>query len=213
MTCAHKILGSEPVEVYLDQCQVRNTLVENQHVHVPPTPGETKALMAYLDDRNLEAAIVGSVGVLHYVKDTGKFRPTVDLDVFVHTTTLQLRRLEPPAGWKVDLESPGVASWISPTGGYVDFMTAGHIFPGGSRTPDRVTVDKSSGKYPVAVAADLFKLKLNSMREKDLSDMITLARALGGVPDDLGPLNQTQKENLDLARQWFKLRPTGGYRE
>jgi hypothetical protein len=215
MSTVARILGHDPVSAYLRQCQVRNTLAESQDVHVPPTPDESKELLSYLKQMGVEAAVVGSVGVLHYVKDASKFRPTVDLDIFVQMTADKFRKVQPPRGWSVDKASPGVISWISPSGGYVDFMTAGHTFPGGSRTPSRVDVDPSSKEYPIATAVDIFRMKLNSMREKDLSDMISLARAIGGVPSEkqLGQLNQTQKENLQLIQQWFKLRPTGGYGE
>lgn len=215
MSTVAKILGQDPVTRYLRQCQVRNTLAESEGVHVPPTPEETKQLLTYLKQVGVEAAVIGSVGVLHYIKDPSKFRPTVDLDMFVQMTAANFRKVKPAPGWSVDKASPGVISWISPSGGYVDFMTTGHEFPGGSRTPSRVSVDPSSKEYPVATAVDIFKMKLNSMREKDLADMISLARAIGGVPSDkqLGPLNQTQKENLQLVQQWFKLRPQGGYGE
>jgi hypothetical protein len=75
-------------------------------------------------------------------------------------------------------------------------------------------VDTSYG-YPVVKWLDLMRLKLNSMRSKDLTDLIALVRKLGKVPTraELGPLNQTQRENLDMIDQWFKVRPMGGYGE
>jgi hypothetical protein len=213
MSIADSIIGNDPIHRYLRQCRVRNTLVENDKVHVPPAPDEVQDLLKYLKTNGVSAAIVGSVGVLHYVKDEANFRPTVDLDIFVHKTAEDFRKISPPQGWSIDKASPGVISWISPSGGYVDFMTSGHEFPGGSRTPSRIAVDPSSKDYPVATAVDLFKLKLNSMREKDVTDLIGLARAIGGIPSEqqLGRLNQTQRENLQLVQQWFKIRPTGKY--
>jgi hypothetical protein len=213
MSIVGSILGQEPVTRYLGQCRIRNALIEKQNVSVPPTPEEAKGLLSYLKQNGVEAAVVGSVGVLHYVRDETNFRPTVDLDLFVQMTAEQFRKVQPPRGWSVDRAAPGVISWISPSGGYVDFMTAGHEFPGGHRGPKRVSVDPSSKEYPVASAIDIFRMKLDSMREKDLSDMISLARAIGGVPTDkqLGQLNQTQSENLGMVRQWFQLRPTGTY--
>ena len=211
-----ELIGGTPIDAYLRQCQVRNTLVEGeQGTHVPPTPDETKYLLGYLKKLGIETVIVGSVGVLHYVKDTRAYRPTVDLDLFVKISHKEMQAIVPPMGWKHDLASPGVISWVSPTGGYVDFMTSGHVFPDGNTTPKSVAPDPSSKEYPVAKAVELFRLKLNTMREKDLSDLMSLARALGRVPSDkeLGPLNQTQEENLSLIRQWYKIRPSGKYGE
>ena len=50
--------------------------------------------------------------------------------------------------------------------------------------------------------------QLNSMRAKDLTDLISLAKAQGRAPTpaELGPLNATQKENLGLINQWLALR-------
>lgn len=197
---------------YLARCQARNTLSEAETAtHVPPTAVEVKTLLAYLRKAGITATIVGSVGVLHHLKNSAEeFRPTVDLDLFVPITQEVLRRVSPPKGWNVDRASVGVVSWISPGGGYVDFLTAGHEFPGGTRTPRTIASDPGSDPdYPVATPVELFRLKLNSMRTKDISDLVSLARAQGRVPTDqeMGKLNDTQRENLDLVRTWFKLRP------
>lgn len=192
---------------YLDQCRVRNGLVESE-THVPPTADEARALMAYLNAKGLNAMVVGSVGVLHHLRGTpeeGAFRPTVDLDVFVRAPDTRLREIGPPEGWTVDAESIGVVSWISPSGGYVDFLTSGHQFPSGERVPASLEQDPKFGKeLPVAHAFELFKLKLSSMRAKDLTDLLSLAKARGlPVLSKLGKLNDTQRENYGLIRQWL----------
>jgi hypothetical protein len=196
------------VSDYLNQCGVL-ALVERENVHTPPTAGEVKALIAYLRAKGIKPVIVGSVAVFHHLKtDTKKFRPTVDLDIFVDKK-LPL----PPSGWKRDPASPGLESWISPSGGYVDFMQKGHEFPSGERNPDSVETHLDSPQdYPVAAPIEMLKMKLNSMREKDLADAMALVRALGSVPDLKG-LNQTQRENLGLVKQWFRLRPQAAYGE
>lgn len=197
---------------YLTRCQSRNVLAEGETAtHVPPTAAEVRALLSYLRAAGVAPTIVGSVGVLHHLRNSSEeFRPTVDLDLFVPVSHEILRRLPPPKGWKVDRESIGVISWISPGGGYVDFLTSNYEFPGGERTPRAVATDPGSDPdYPVASPVELFRLKLNSMRTKDVSDLVSLARSLGKVPTDqeLGRLNDTQRENLELVRTWFKLRP------
>lgn len=210
------LLGRSPIDSYLEQCQVRNVLVESEvTTHVPPDSGETKSLLAYLSGLGIDAVIVGSVGVLHHVKDQKNYRPTVDLDLFVRLGEKEMAHIRPPEGWKRDTTAPGVISWVSPKGGYVDFLTAGQAFSDGAVNPLTVEVDPSSKDYPVAQAVELFRMKLKTMRDKDMSDAMSLARALGGVPTDeeLGDLTQTQEENLGLVRQWYKMRPTGRYGE
>ena len=211
-----KLFSSDnSVAAYLTQCRVRNPLVEDKDAHVPPTPEETKALIAYLKSKGLKPAIVGSVGILKHlgndIDPQRDFRPTVDLDVWVTKVP------EPPAGWKRDRASIGVASWISPSGGYVDFLEAGHEFEGGVGVPKSIDYDvtSASSDFPVAHWVTILKMKLNSMRSKDLSDSMSLVRRMGRVPTtkELGKLTQTQKENLDLLAQWYKIRPSGKYGE
>lgn len=183
-----------------------DTLVD----HVPPTPDEIRELVAYLRSKGCNPVIIGSAAIFHHLEVAPhQFRPTSDLDIFVH------RKLPPLLpGWKLDTSSPGVTCWISPSGGYVDFMDASHRFPSGEKNPKSVGLEESSPEhYPVAKKFDLLKLKLNSMREKDLFDAIAFCRQTGGVPDAkaLGPLNTTQRENLETIRQWVAARPEGGY--
>lgn len=199
---------------YLRQCRVRG-LSEDADVHVPPTKDEVSSLIRYLRGQNLDPKIIGSVGILHHMGNVDvrrDFRPTVDLDVFVSGDPGK-----PPPGWTRDPEAPGVISWISPTGGYVDFMTPGHEFPSGERGPKTVTTHEPSKDtdYPVAHAHELLKLKLNSMRSKDIADALALVRKLGYVPElsALGKLNPQQKDNYGLLKQWFELAPTGRYGE
>ena len=169
-------------------------------------------MISHLKQNGVDAAVIGSVGVLHHLQGTPEaetFRPTVDLDVFVKTSILRLQRLKPPTGWQVDRESVGVVSWISPSGGYVDFLAAGQTFPSGERVPSQIQVHAAVAPdlLPFASVRDLFKLKLNSMRAKDLTDLLALAKSTGRppTPAELGTLNATQRENLDLINQWLTL--------
>lgn len=202
------------IDRYLRDCQFVSPLAESASTtHTPPTPSEVRDLFDYLAGKGVAATIIGSVAVMHYLKDGHEFRPTNDLDLFVPVSDDVISRIEPPPGWARDRTSPGVPSWISPGGGYVDFMAAGHMFPGGSRLQRNVQTDPTSGLYPVATPADLFRLKLNSYRDRDTIDLVSLARAIGGVPSDaaLGALDDTASENLAQIRQWLKLRPSGAY--
>lgn len=208
-------LFDSQIETYLNQCRVINGLVEKSGVHVPPTADETRDLMAYLRSKGLKPAIVGSVGILKHlgpnIDPRIDFRPTVDLDVWVTKVP------PPPPGWRQDREAIGVASWISPSGGFVDFMQAGDELDAGVTVPHAIEYDKESATsdMPVAHQLTILKMKLNSYREKDLSDSIALIRAMGKMPSaaQLGKLTQTQRDNFDLISQWFQLRPHGKYGE
>lgn len=202
---------SSCVEEYLQQCRVKNPLVENASTSVPPTKQEVDFLMSYLGKQGLEPALAGSVGLLHHLGGASakSFRPTFDLDVWVNRAPGS-----PPSGWRRDPESLGVVSWISPSGGIVDFMSPGHKFPGGEKLPHTVDIDRSFD-YPVVGWKNLMLMKLNSVRDKDIADLMALVRKLGKVPSDseLGKLNPTQKDNLGLIRQWYGIAPSGGYGE
>jgi len=210
--------GQDRITAYLAQCRVvEESDIENDPdaPHFPPSKDEVVGLVKYLRAQGANPLVVGGVGVLSYLKGVDPrrgFRPTTDLDLWVDFVPKEL-----PSGWAVDRESPGTPSWISPTGGYVDFITPGREFPGGERSPKSIDHDPETfyTEFPVASWLSIFRLKLNSVREKDLADSIALVRSMGRVPapTELGKLNGTQRENLDLIQQWFKLRPVGNYGE
>jgi len=196
---------SSRVEDYLAQCAVRSLQEDETTAHVPPTPEEARQLIGYLRGKGVNPTVVGSAAVFHHLQGTSvrDFRPTVDLDLHIDK-----KLPPPPQGWRRDPEAPGVDSWISPTGGYVDFVAKGHRFPGGDSPMPGVKTHKSSTpEFPVAEPEDIIRMKLNSMREKDISDTVTLVKALGdpGILDRLGKLNGTQRENLTLVRQWVAM--------
>lgn len=209
---ARSLVGSSNLRKYLAQCRVRTAGEEG--VTVPPSSDEVQELLAYLKDFGVTGVIVGSAAILKHLGDQGEldvskdFRPTSDLDIFINRSLPK----NPPPGWSVDKEAIGVPSWISPTGGYVDFLQAGMEFPGGRKNPSKIGIDESVSDLPVADVPSIFRLKLNSERNKDLMDIIALARKTG-VPKDLGKLNQQQKENLQMVEQWLKYKPSGNYGE
>lgn len=189
---------------YLAQCSIRALQEEEAGVHTPPTPDEARQLIDYLRGKGLKPAVVGSAAVFHHLANTSvkDFRPTVDLDIHVD------KKLPPILpGWRRDPEAIGIDSWISPTGGYVDFLAKGHRFVGGGATPSVKVSRSSTAEYPVAEPEDVIRMKLNSMREKDVSDVVTLVKAMGDptILDRLGRLNRTQAENLVLVKQWVAM--------
>ena len=203
----------ERIAAYLAQCRVVS-LHENE-THVPPTGEETTGLIRHLRAAGSNPLVIGSVGVLNYLRHVDPklgFRPTVDLDLWVDS--LPESR---PHGWTIDLESIGVPSWVSPSGGHVDFLLPGQDMPSGTKTPSRLDPDPASAgsDFPVASWTSLLKLKLNSVREKDFADSIALVRAQGYVPtpQELGQMTRAQRENYEMLVQWFNIRPHGNYGE
>ena len=196
---------------YLNQCGVRG-LTESGSVNHPPTAEEFLEVVSYLKFHGVTSAVIGSSAVVYHIKTSVKdYRPTVDLDLWVN------RKLPaPPAGWYRDPQSIGIDSWISPTGGTVDFLKAGHRFPSGSVVPSKIDfVVSDDGKFNVAKLVEVFKLKLDSEREKDMLDCVVIARSLGYVPSarELGVLTDQQVETLNMVQAWVNARPHGGWGE
>jgi hypothetical protein len=112
----------------------------------------------------------------------------------------------PPNGWRRDGKSIGVISWISPMGGYVDFLIAGQNFPDNNKNLKKIGKDPESEKMgcPVADVLSVFLLKLNTYRNKDLQDLINLALKIG-IPKEIERqvLNPTQKDNLTIIKLWL----------
>lgn len=201
------LTGSYRLKRYIGACRTRTAL--ETEPEVPPTMEEIESIMEYLRQEGCKPTIVGSAAIAFHLgpdADTD-FRPTSDLDIFVKGVLPP-----PPVGWRADPQALGVPSWISPTGGHVDFLPAGHEFPGGRKNPSDIGQDTSVSTLPVSDVASIFRLKLNSERNKDLMDLVALARKTG-IPETLGKLNAQQRENLDFLRIWLQHRPTGNYGE
>lgn len=188
------------IDIYLDQCRVL-ALTESETT-VPPSPAETRVLVKYLFKMGLAPVIVGSVAVVHYLTGPVKAsrRPTKDLDMYVRTLPGA-----PPPGWKRDESSIGVTSWISPSGGYVDFLVAGDILATGDKIPSKVKLGPTSDRgYPVIDVFDLIKMKISTQRGDDVMDAVRLVRSMGRIPDvkELGHLTREQQENWEYVRIW-----------
>jgi len=216
MTTAKQLIDTAQnqarVAAYLAQCRVVG-LNENESL-MPPTAEETTELIKFLQAAGSNPLVIGSVGVLSHLRSVDPnlgYRPTVDLDLWVTRLPATL-----PPGWSRDPEAIGVPCWISPSGGRVDFLMPSQALPG-SKTPRALEPDESTAgtDFPVASLTSILRLKLNSVREKDLADAIALVRAHQRVPsrEELGGLNTTQRENYELLGQWFKYRPHGNYGE
>lgn len=195
---------------------------------IPPTPQEIEQLMIFLQNKELDPIIVGSVAINKHLQasfnkpkpnsfqnvkeldlviknnslnEIQAFRTTVDIDFFISKTIPNFL-----PGWQRDKNSIGVLSWISPSGGIVDFLIAGQRFPNNSSTPLTLGKDPESVKMgcPIADLKSLFLMKLNSDRDKDFLDLLVLARTLG-IPNDLNKqsLNSNQREQLSTLQLYL----------
>lgn len=191
---------------YLSQCQKRNPFVEEErYTNIPPTSKELEQLISYLSEKDVDPVIIGSIAVIKHLKLTTEdihartFRPTQELDLLISK-----KLPDPPPGWHCNEEIREISSWISPTGGYVEFLMAQDMLP----KNDKIEKDPESIAMgcPVADLLTLFKLKLNSSREKDLADLMSLARRVG-IPQEVDKhlWNDIQMKNLELLRLWAKL--------
>jgi hypothetical protein len=182
--------------------------IQLEESHYPPSAREMEILIEYLQSEGVDPIIVGSVAIVKHLNqkiinssEASTYRRTEDLDLFI-----KKQIPKPPIGWRIDRAAIGVVSWISPSGGYVDFLIAGQNFPDNSKNPMNIGKDPESVKMgcPIADVLSLFIMKLNSFREKDMTDLLTLSLKLG-IPNELErqALNHTQRENLSLLKMWL----------
>lgn len=193
------------IDTYLKHCR---SDIEKGKQHIPPTTREIDNLISYLNEKDLNPIIVGSLAIVQHLNfslqelEREDFRPTEDIDIFVSSLPHA-----PPSGWRRDYQSIGVISWISPSGGYVDFLEAGQKFPDSQKNLTKVKKDPNSENMglPTADLSSLFQLKLNSSRVKDIQDLIFLSERVG-IPDEIEKknLNELQKENLAFIRLWLE---------
>lgn len=215
MTLSMAPKGWTSIRDYLDYCRVKNGLIEGETSSMPPTPHEAAWLMTYLRQRHVNPKVVGGVAVVgHMAKLNRKdVRPTYDLDVWVDRVPSN-----PPEGWRRDPASVGVTSWISPSGGTVDFLTPGHEYVHG-KNPSKIDLDTSILSFPVATWQDLMRMKLMAMRSKDIPDLVALYRV--GVSrlgrnvtlTDIGlKVRGDEADNFDLIQRLYQAEPEANYR-
>lgn len=190
---------------YLLQCRTYNPLLESEEITpVPPTSRELEMLVSYLLKNGVDFAIVGSVAVARYLELTKEdihlrnFRPTHSLEVLI-TNTLP----SPPKGWRLDEES---MRWFSLKNSHVRFVMSADIFPQEERNIGKDPESVAMG-CPVADLLTLFKMKLNSDRVKDMSELVTLIRKVG-FPDNLESQlwSANQVKRLELIKNGLKFR-------
>lgn len=188
---------------FLEVSRIRNPFVEfEQSVKIPPTHQELEELVSILQRADLDPIIVGTLAVIKYLSVTPEdlqarvYRPIQTID-FVIAKDLPA----PPLGWKCDQET---RSWISSEGGHVNFFLIGDLF----------SEERNMGKdlesvemdCPIADVESLFLMKLSTRRERDIGDLMMLAKKVG-IPQDIHEKlwNSTQQKNLEFLKHWVRL--------
>lgn len=188
---------------YLSFCQKRNPLIDPERIlHIPPLGNELEELMIYLCSRGVKPVIGGTLAVVKHLKLSSEeikahdFRPIHKIDLFFSNELPP-----PPKGWQVDKKSTALISWISPLNGCVEFLKMNNTNELGK------DLESIEAGCPVIDIKTLFKMKLDSNRQRDLFDLLSLALVVG-IPVDLEEelLNETQRRNLEAIKLWIKFR-------
>jgi len=193
---------------FLHECQIRNPFIaEGQKVSIPPKSEEVEELILYLQHNHVDPIIIGTIAVIKHLKITDEdiharlFRPTHALELFITKDPPK-----PPEGWLIVNES-NVLSWLSPSGGCVHFLEGKTLTE--PTCPYKIEKDLESELMgcPVANVRTIFLMNLNSDREKDIAELMSLAQRVG-LPKDLNEqsLNSKQIKNLKFLKMWIKLR-------
>lgn len=108
----------------------------------------------------------------------------------------------PPCGWKYAQEPK---SWISHENGNVNFFLISDFF-----AQDRnIGKDSESVEMdcPIADVESLFLMKLSTRKERDVGELMMLAKKVGVPPDIHKKIwNCTQQKNLEFLIHWASIR-------
>lgn len=196
---------------FLVESRVRNPFVEyEQLIKIPPTAGELEELISFLQKNYLNPVIMGTLAVMKHLVVTPSdiqnrtYRPIQTIDILVSKLPEQLLD-----GWQLDKDSSPRLCWMSPSQGYVKFFNFKDEFPSELDKISEAGKDQESVlmNCPVADVETLFRMKLNSRKEKDMLDLMMLTRKVD-IPQDVDKKlwNDVQRKNLEFLRHWAKIR-------
>ena len=192
---------------YLTESRVRNPFIaETQHSMIPPTSQELEELVIYFSEAGIYFIIGNTLAAIKHLKVTREdiqarvYRPISKVVLF---TSQKLP--PPPTKWQEIKNESEHTLWKSPEEGYVEFR---HIENLSAIEQDPESID---AQCPVVEFTTLFKMKLKSTYERDLLDLLSLARVLG-IPQELDfqKLSETQKKALNFINLWLKNRSNNG---
>ena len=196
---------------FLIESRIRNPFVEyEQLIKIPPTADELEELIIFLQNKYLDPVIMGTLAVMKHLVVTPAdiknrtYRPIQTIDLLVSKLPEQLLD-----GWQLDKDSSLKLCWISPSQGYVKFFNFKDEFPLELEKISTAVKDQESVlmNCPVADVETLFRMKLNSGKERDMLDLMMLTRKVN-IPKDieLKLWNDVQRKKLEFLRHWAKIR-------
>lgn len=152
----------------------------------------------------MSVAVVKHLNLTNEEIHLRNFRPTYALDLLI------FRKIpSPPPNWQVKMQTSDGVSWLSTTGGQINFLMAKDTFPEGFIKTNSIGRDPESVRVgcPIVDVKTLFIMKLNSSLEVDMSELMTLARKTK-IPKEIEKELWTnrQKKNLEFIRSWAELR-------
>jgi hypothetical protein len=195
--------------LYLAECKAHNPLLEAEdQFDSPPTNVELATIMSYLNLKNTNPLIIGSIAVIKHLHVTSEdirartYRLTNRMEIFLSGVLPH-----PPFGWKLKKDSGELSTWISTLGSRVDFFSEKDLFSEECEKPLHLNPDSESVQMdcPVADTRTLFSIKLQLFSPRDLQDLLLLSRKLG-IPKNLNKLLSTsrQRKNLTFIMRWIK---------
>lgn len=194
-------------DLFLTKSRIRNPFVEiEQFVKIPPTSQELEELITFLHQIGLDPVIVGTLAVMKHLVvtpddiQTRIYRPIQTIDLLLPMIPQQL-----PQGWQVSKESSPTIFWASPSQGYIKFLKFEDEFPENQNVVK--DIDSVESSCPVADVETIFKMNLNSRKERDIGDLMMLTKRFG-FPKNIEKhlWNQMQRKNLEFLQAWAKLR-------
>ncbi len=187
---------------YLEQSRRRNPfLIEDQLCKIPPSSLELEVLISHLSEHGVDFVIADTLAAIKHLElslediHNRLYRP-------MSTVVLFISQKQPPplTNWQEIEDDFEHALWASPSQGYVKFCKIENI--------KNIAQDPESkeSKCPVVDFTTLFKMNLNCGQERDLLDLLSLARVVG-IPEGLEsePLNDYQNITLNLVKRWLKI--------
>jgi len=188
---------------YLEQSRRRNPfLADDQFAAVPPSSQELEVLLTYLSKKGVDFIIGDTLAAIKHLKVTRQeihdrvYRPISNIVLLVSPNLPR-----PPVNWRKIEEDSRKICWVSPSNGCVKFSQIGSI--------ENIEQDPESkkAKCPVVGFRNLFKMKLKSEKERDLLDLMSLARVVG-VPENIESrqLDENQVRTLHFVKLWLQTR-------
>ena len=146
-----------------------------------PKSNELKKIISYLSNKHLDPVIIGSLAIFKYIKLSDEDFNKRKLRL-LHTINLVISKdpCTPPPRWKSLIGKTGRTFWISSAGNIFELIKIRDLF---QQPPKQfhISCDPESIQMgcPVADIFTLFLINLDSGRDRDFFDLLSLAKNVG----------------------------------